>query len=100
MLIFFVSQLEKLNQRMQSCFAEYRFLDEFSIFKLDISILHCTLLANCPLSEQRTGSREWVRENGLREWSPPLGGKCRKTFAAVGRSLARVGIEVAPPLVL
>jgi hypothetical protein len=45
------------------------------IFMLYIAILHCTLgtVLESPKDREWSGSREWVRENGLREWSPPCG---------------------------
>jgi len=58
-----VEQLEKLDQRMNFCIAERCFLNAFSLWKPDISILHRTLLLNCPRQSKGQGM-EWVRGMG------------------------------------
>jgi hypothetical protein len=58
-----VEQLEKLDQGMQFRIAERSFLNEFSMLKPDISILHRTPLLNCPLQSKGQGM-EWVRGMG------------------------------------
>lgn len=42
-------------------------MNEFSLLKRDISILHRTLLLNCPLQSKGQGM-EWVRGMEKEEW--------------------------------
>jgi hypothetical protein len=67
-----IEQLEKLDQRMKFRIDERFFLNEISILKPDISILHRTPLLNCPLQSKGQGM-EWVRGmgEGRSEWFPP-----------------------------
>jgi len=61
-----IKQLEEFNHQMQFRIAEGCFLNAFSIWNPDISILHRTLLLNCPLQSKGQGM-EWVRGMGKGE---------------------------------